>query len=173
MKRVWAILGIVIVMGITSYSLMRVLLHYASKPVGISALPQVEDVQEKKKVLQFIRTTHEDYNNLLNYGKAERYTEGDWNHLVRWFQKQEPSLKDIHREIKDEKIKRDVRRSYEILKKGIEVRKIEYVVYAHRVYHDLDILVNKYTGETNVWGYTEFGDGKDAQVIEQALQSQS
>ncbi|MDZ5608326.1 hypothetical protein U2I54_14795 [Bacillus pseudomycoides] len=173
MKRVWAILGIVIVMGITSYGLMRVLLYYASKPAGVSPIPQVEDVEEKKDVLQFIRMIHEDYNNLLNYGKAEKYTEGDWNHLVQWFQEQEPSLKDIHTKIKNEKIKRDVSRSYEILKKGMEIRKIEYVVYAHRVYHDLDILVNKYTGETNIWGYTEFGDGKDVQVIEQALQAQS
>ncbi|WP_459501575.1 hypothetical protein [Bacillus sp. C1] len=172
MKRVWMILGMVIVIGITSYSLMRVLLHYASKPVGVSTLPQVEEVREQKKVLQFIRSKHEEYNNLLNYGKAERYTEGDWQHLMQWFQEQEPSLKDIHKEVKDEKIKRDVRRSYEILKKGIEVQKIEYVIYAHRVYHDLDILVNKYTGETNIWGYTEFGDGKDVQVIEQALQAQ-
>ena len=31
----------------------------------------------------------------------------------------------------------------------------------HRVYHDLDIIVNKYRGETNIWGYTEVGiDGK-------------
>lgn len=173
MKKIFAILGTIIVMGIASYGCMKVLLYYANKPASVSAIPNVEGVEEKKNVLQFIRTTHENYNNFLNYGKAEKYTEGDWNHLVQWFQEQEPSLKDIHKEIKNEKMKRDVRRSYEIMKRGIETRKIEYVVYAHRVYHDLDIFVNKYTGETNIWGYTEFGDGKDVQVIEQVLQSQS
>ncbi|KEK23709.1 hypothetical protein [Bacillus gaemokensis] len=171
MKRLWGILGIIIVMGIASYGLMKVLLYYASKPAGVSAIPQVEGVEEKKSVLQFIRTTHESYNNFLNYGKAEKYTEGDWNYLVQWFQEQEPSLKEIHKEIKNEKMKRDVRRSYELLKKGVEIRKIEYIVYAHRIYHDLDIIANKYTGETNIWGYTEFGNGRDVQVIEQALQT--
>ncbi|MEY8349694.1 hypothetical protein AALF16_15575 [Bacillus cereus] len=173
MKKIVGILGTIIIMGIASYSLMKVFLYYASKPAGISAMPQVEDAKEKKKVLEFIRSTHESYNNFLNYGKAERYTEGDWDQLLQWFHQQEPALKSVHTEIKNEKIKRDVRRSYDILKKGIESKNIEYVVYAHRVYHDLDILVNKYTGETNIWGYTEFGDGKDVQIIEQALQSQS
>lgn len=56
-------------------------------------------------------------------------------------------------------------------KKVWSLQNIEYVVYAHRVYHDLDIIVNKYRGETNIWGYTEFGDGKDIRVIEQAIQS--
>ncbi|MDM5187738.1 hypothetical protein QUF99_10495 [Bacillus sp. DX4.1] len=171
MKKVWTILGVLIVMGITSYGLMKVFVHYASKPVGVSAIPKIEEVEEKKEVLHFIRTTHESYNNFLNYGKAEKYTDGDWNHLIQWFQKQEPALKDVHTKVKDEKMKRDVKRSYEIMKKGIEVRNIEYVVYAHRVYHDLDVVVNKYTGETNIWGYTEFGNGKDVKVIEQALHS--
>ena len=52
-------------------------------------------------------------------------------------------IKNIHTDIKNEKIKRDVNRSYEIVKK-VELQNIEYVVYAHRVYHDLDIIVNKY-----------------------------
>ncbi len=47
---------------------------------------------------------------------------------------------------------------------------LSMLVYAHRV-HDLDIIVNKYRGETNIWGYTEVGDGKDIRVIEQAIQS--
>lgn len=76
--------------------------YYASKAAGIFAMPQVEEVQEKKKVLEFIRSTYESYNNFLNYGKAERYTEGDWDHLLQWFQQQEPALKNIHTEIKHE-----------------------------------------------------------------------
>ncbi|EMA6342030.1 hypothetical protein ACO11K_000296 [Bacillus cytotoxicus] len=171
MKRILGILGMIIVMGLASYGCMKVLLHYASKPASVSTIPKVDDVKEKKHVLQFIRTTHEDYNDFLNYGKADQYTEGDWNHLVKWFQEQEQSLKDIHKQVKNEKIKRDVRRSYDVMKMGIEARNIEYVVYAHRIYHDLDIIVNKYTGETNIWGYTEFGDGKEVQVIEQVLQN--
>ncbi|KFN03998.1 hypothetical protein D0U04_02355 [Bacillus clarus] len=171
MKKVVGVLGAIVVMSIASYSLMKVLLHYANKPAGVATVAQVEDVQEKKSVLEFIRTTHESYNNFLNYGKAERYTEGDWNHFNQWFQEQELSLKDIHKETKSEKMKRDVKKSYEIAKKGVELRKIEYIVYAHRVYHDLDIIVNKYTGETNIWGYTEFGNGKNVQVIEQVLQT--
>lgn len=53
----------------------------------------------------------------------------------------------------------------------MELQNIEYVIYAHRVYHDLDILVNKHKGETNIWGYTEFGDGQNIRVIEQAIQT--
>lgn len=171
MKKWLSVFGIIIVMIIASYSLMKVLLHYANKPAGVNTTAQVEEVEEKKKVLDFIHTTHESYNNFLNYGKAEKYTDGDWNHFKQWFQKQEALLKNIHKEIKNEKIKRDVNRSYEIVKKGVELQNIEYVVYAHRVYHDLDIIVNNYKGETNIWGYTEFGNGKDIKVIEQAIQS--
>nr|WP_141535469.1 hypothetical protein [Bacillus cereus] len=163
--------GIIIVMIIASYSLMKVLLHYANKPAEVNTIAQIEDAQEETKVLDFIRMTHESYNDFLNYGKAENYTEGDWNQFKQWFQQQEPSLKNIHKEIENEKIKRDVNRSYEIVKKDVELQNIEYVVYAHRVYHDLDIFVNKYKGETNVWGYTEFGDGQNIQVIKQAIQT--
>lgn len=171
MKKLLSVFGIIIVMIIASYSLMKVLLHYANKPAEVNTIAQVEDVQEETKVLDFIRMTHESYNNFLNYGKAENYTDGDWKQFKQWFQQQEPSLKNIHTEIKNEKIKRDVNRSYEIVKKGVELQNIEYVVYAHHVYHDLDIIVNKYRGETNIWGYTEFGDGKDRKVIEQAIQT--
>ncbi|PEP79754.1 hypothetical protein CN581_17825 [Bacillus toyonensis] len=171
MRKLLSVLSIIIVMIIASYSLMKVLLHYANKPAGVNTIAQIEAVQEETKVLDFIRTTHESYNNFLNYGKAENYTDGDWNYLKKWFQEQESSLKNIHTEIKNEKIKRDVNRSYEIVKKGVELQNIEYVVYAHRVYHDLDIIVNKYRGETNIWGYTEFGDGKYIRGIEQAIQS--
>ena len=52
----------------------------------------------------------------------------------------------------------------------MELQNIEYVVYAHRVYHDLDIIVNKYRGNEYL-GYTEFGEGKDIKVIEQAIQT--
>ncbi|PHA03671.1 hypothetical protein COE51_00740 [Bacillus pseudomycoides] len=172
MKKMWSILGILIVMGIASYGLTKFFVHYASKPVGVAAMPKVEEVDETKEVLQFIHTTHESYNGFLNYGKAEKYTDGDWNHLIKWFQEQEHSLKDFETKVKNKQIKRDVKRSYEILKKGIEARNIEYIIYAHRVYHDLDIIVNKYTGETNIWGYTEFGNGKDVKIIEQALRGQ-
>lgn len=171
MKKMWSILGILIVMGIMSYGLTKFFVHYASKPVGVATMPKVEEVDEMKEVLQFIRTTHESYNSFLNYGKAEKYTDGDWNHLIKWSQEQEQSLKDFETKVKNKQIKRDVKRSYEILKKGIAARNIEYIIYAHRVYHDLDIIVNKYTGETNIWGYTEFGNGKDVKVIEQALQA--
>lgn len=171
MKKLLSVFGIIIVMIIASYSLMKVLLHYANKPAEVNTIAQIEDVQEETKVLNFIRMTHESYNNFLNYGKAENYTDGDWNQFKQWFQQQESSLKNIHTEIKNEKIKRDVNRSYEIVKKGVELQNIEYVVYAHRVYHDLDIIVNKYRGETNIWGYTEFGDGKDIKIIEQAIQT--
>lgn len=172
MKRVGAILGIVVVMAIMSYGLTKVFLYYASKPAGVSGIPQVENTKETKEVLQFISTTHEQYNNFLNYGKAEQYTDGDWNQLIQWFQEEETALQDIHIKVKDKKLKKDVSNSYNIMKKGIETRNIQYVVYAHRVYHDLDIIINKYTGETNIWGYTEFGNGKDVKVIEQALQAQ-
>lgn len=171
MKKWLSVFGIIIVMIIASYSLMKMLLHYANKPAGVNTTAQVGEVEEKKKVLDFIHTTHESYNDFLNYGKAEKYTDGDWSHFKQWFQKQEAPLKNIHKEIKNEKIKRDVNRSYEVVKKGVELQNIEYIVYAHRVYHDLDIIVSKYKGETNIWGYTEFGDGKDIKVIEQAIQS--
>lgn len=46
------------------------------------------------------------------------------------------------------------------LQKGVELQNIEYVVYAHRVYHDLDIIVNKYRGETNIWGIQNLEMGK-------------
>ena len=49
--------------------------------------------------------------------KQRNYTDGDWNQFKQWFQQQEQSLKNIHTEIKNEKIKRDVNRSYEIVKK--------------------------------------------------------
>lgn len=39
-------------------------------------------------------------------------------------------------------------------------------MYVYCVYYDLDIIVNKYRGEMNIWGYMEFGDGKDIKVIE-------
>lgn len=117
MKKLLRVFGIIIVMIIASYSLMKVLLHYANKPAEVNTIAQVEDVQEETKVLDFIRMTHESYNNFLNYGKAENYTDGDWNQFKQWFQQQEPSFKNIHTEIKNEKIKRDVNRSYEIVKK--------------------------------------------------------
>ncbi|MBK5487002.1 hypothetical protein P4T54_04325 [Bacillus mycoides] len=171
MKKLLSVLVTITVMAIASYSLMKVLLYYANKSAGVNTVAQIEEVQEKKKTLDFVRTTHESYNNFLNYGKAEKYTDGDWKHFKQWFQEQEASLKNIHKEIKNEKIKRDVNRSYEIVKKGVELQNIEYVIYAHRVYHDLDILVNKHKGETNIWGYTEFGDGQNIRVIEQAIQT--
>ncbi|EOO21711.1 hypothetical protein IGA_00847 [Bacillus cereus HuA3-9] len=31
--------------------------------------------------------------------------------------------------------------------------------------------MNKYKGETNIWGYTEFGNGQNIKVIEQAIQT--
>ena len=93
MKKLLSVFGIIIVMGIASYSLMKVLLHYADKPAEVSTTAQIEDVQEETKVLDFIRTTHESYNNFLNYGKAENYTDGDWNQFKQWFQEQESTLK--------------------------------------------------------------------------------
>ena len=93
MKKLLNVLGIIIVMIIASYSLMKVLLHYANKPAEVNTIAQIEDVQEETKVLDFIRMTHESYNNFLNYGKAENYTGGDWNQFKQWFQQQEQSLK--------------------------------------------------------------------------------
>lgn len=171
MKKLLNVFVIIIVMIIASYSLMKVLLHYANKPAGVSTTAEIEDVQEETKVLDFIRMTHESYNNFLNYGKAENYTEGDWNQFKTMVSTTRIIVKKYTYRHKEWKIKRDVNRSYEIAKKGVELQNIEYVVYAHRVYHDLDIIVNKYRGETNIWGYTEFGDGKDIRVIEQAIQS--
>lgn len=172
MKKVWRLFAVLVFMAITSYGLTKVFVYYGSKPMGTTAIPKTEKVEESDEVLQFIRTTHESYNGFLNYGKSENYTEGDWNQLIGWFQEQETALKDIEKKVKNTKIKQDVKRSYEVMKKGITAQNIEYVVYAHRVYHDLDILVNHYTGETNIWGYTEFGDGKDVKVIEEALQAE-
>lgn len=172
MKRVWRILAVLVFMVIATYGLTKVFLYYANKPVGTAAIPTTEKVVETDEVLQFISTTHESYNGFLNYGKSEKYTEGDWNHLNGWFQKQEPALQDIEKKVKNKKIKRDVKRSYEVMKKGMATRNIEHVVYAHRIYHDLDILVNDYTGETNVWGYTEFGDGEGVKVVEEALKTE-
>ncbi|MDC2866000.1 hypothetical protein [Bacillus sp. BP-3] len=171
MKKIWSILGILLVMGIASYGLSKFFIHYASKPVGVATIPKVEGVDETKEVRQFISNTHASYNDFLNYGKAEKYTDGDWERFMKWFQEQENTLKGFEKKVKNNQIKRDVKRSYEVLKKGVTTRNIEYIVYAHRVYHDLDIIVNKYTGETNIWGYTEFGNGKDVKVIEQVLQA--
>lgn len=47
----------------------------------------------------------------------QRIIQRDWNQFKQWFQQQESSLKNIHTDIKNEKIKRDVNRSYEIAKK--------------------------------------------------------
>ncbi|WP_369900424.1 hypothetical protein [Bacillus manliponensis] len=172
MKRVWRIVTVLVFMVIATYGLTKIFVYYANKPVGTAAIPKTEKVVETEEVLQFIRMTHESYNNFLNYGKSENYTDGDWNQLSRWFQQQEGALQTIDKKVKNKKIKRDVKRSYEIMKKGMVNRNIEYVVYAHRIYHDLDIFVNDYTGETNIWGYTEFGNGKDMKVVEEALKTE-
>ncbi|MGQ0419606.1 cysteine dioxygenase [Bacillus sp. HC-Mk] len=81
------------------------------------------------------------------------------------------TLQNITYENNSERIEEFTEGNIFTVKKGVELQNIEYVVYAHRVYHDLDIIVNKYRGETNIWGYTEFGDGKDIKVIEQAIQT--
>lgn len=47
MKRILGVLGMIMIMGLASYGCMKVLLHYASKPAGVSTMPKVDDVKEK------------------------------------------------------------------------------------------------------------------------------
>ena len=53
MKKLLNVLGIIIVMIIASYSLMKVLLHYANKPAEVNTIAQIEDVQERDKSARF------------------------------------------------------------------------------------------------------------------------
>jgi hypothetical protein len=151
------------------FILTKVFLYYADRPLDASAIPKTDKVQESKTVLGFIHATHESLNSFLNYGKSEKYTEADWQQLRNWFAQNEPGLKGIEKEVQNQTIKNDLKRSYDILKRGMDEQNITYVVLSHRIYHDLDILVNQYTGETNIWGVTEFGNGENVKQIEEIV----
>ena len=53
MKKLLNVFVIIIVMIIASYSLMKVLLHYANKPAEVSTTAEIEDVQEETKSTRF------------------------------------------------------------------------------------------------------------------------
>jgi hypothetical protein len=169
MKKIWTVLAVLAAMAASFFLMTKLFLYYANRPLNASAVPNIEKVEETKEVLQFIHTTHESFNDFLNYGKADKYTEGDWKQLRTWFQEQEVGLKNIYEKAENKKIKQDLKRSYDITKAGIDTGNIQYVVMGHRVYHDLDILVNGYSQETNIWGYTEFGNGDHVKELEAEL----
>ncbi|MFX3625215.1 MAG: hypothetical protein ACE3JP_14615 [Ectobacillus sp.] len=170
MKKVLNILGILAAMVATFFLLTKLFLYYANRPLDAAAIPQTEQADESKEVLLFIGKTHESFNGFLNYGKAEKYNEGDWKQLRQWFAEQESALKDIHQKTKNKKVKEDLIKSYELAKLGVEKGNIQLVIYSHRIYHDLDIILNRNTSETNIWGYTEFGNGENIKIVEEELQ---
>ncbi|WP_416826790.1 hypothetical protein [Ectobacillus polymachus] len=168
MKKVFGIFGLILLMAAAFFLLTNAFLYIANRPLDRPALANVK-VQETEQVKQFIAKTHESFNGYLNYGKADHYTDGDWKYLKQWFNGQESELKDLEKQVKNEKLKQDVRRSYEITKQGIETTNIQYVIYGHRIYHDLDIIINHNQKEQNIWGYTEFGNGANVKVVEDEL----
>lgn len=173
MKRVIVVLGVLVCMGIGYVSLKNVFLYYGTRSIDAMSTVKTPNVDEKEESLQFIRTTHESLNAFLNFGKANTYTDGDWNHLKQWFQKQEPALKEFPKQLRDARLQHDVQRAYSALKLGMDKNNIQLVIYGHRIYHDLDILVNGYSAETNVWHYTEFEKQDNVKTVEDAIQAAS
>ncbi|MBO9128322.1 hypothetical protein [Bacillus sp. 165] len=169
-KLLWFLVTVGI-MVVGFFSLTKVFLYYAEQPLNVSAIPKLEKLQESEKTLEFIHTTHESFNGFLNYGKADKYTNADWKLLHDWFIQNESALKEMEQKVKDPSLKIDLKRSYDILKQGMEEQNITYVVLSHRIYHDLDILINQYTGETNIWGVTKFGGGENTKQIEVMIKS--
>ncbi|MFD3446183.1 hypothetical protein ACFDTO_16435 [Microbacteriaceae bacterium 4G12] len=171
MKKAWSVLGVIVAMLVSTFLLTKLFLYYADRPLKINTISKVEKVKETEEVLQFIHTTHESFNSFLNYGKSESYTEGDWKALHKWFTENEKALQNISNQVNSPKLKLDVASSYELAKLGVQAGNIQYVVYAHRIYHDLDIIINGYREETNVWGYTEISNGKHRNAVKEALKA--
>ncbi|WP_028400417.1 hypothetical protein [Bacillus panaciterrae] len=169
MKKAGIVLAVLAAMAASFFLMTKLFLYYANRPLGGAAVFKTEKVKETKEVLQFIHKSHESFNSFLNYGKAEKYTEGDWKQLRKWFGEQEQGLKTIDQKAVNAKIKKDLKRSYEITKLGIDTGNIQYVILGHRVYHDLDILTNGYSEETNIWGCTEFGNGQHVKELEEEI----
>lgn len=173
MKRLMVVLGILAFMVIGYFVLKELLVYYGDRPLSAAGTLHSQTVNEKESSLQFIRTTHESLNAFLNFGKADAYTEGDWKKLKQWFQEQEPALKEFPKLLRDTKLQNDTTRAYETLKLGVDQSNIQLVIYGHRIYHDLDILVNQYSLETNVWHYTEFEKQENIKIVEEAIKSVS
>ncbi|MCP8968687.1 hypothetical protein [Ectobacillus ponti] len=169
MKKLWSIIGILTAMLISYFLLREFMVYYADRPIGAGTAQANVQLAEKEGVLQFIGKTHASLNDFLNFGKAEQYTEGDWKLLRQWLQQEEPALQNIEKRAQDPRLKRDLSRSHRLLKLGASAGNIQYVIYGHRIYHDLDILANGFKGETNVWGYTEVGGGKEVPKLEEHL----
>jgi len=170
-KRLMILLGVLACMAMGYVALKELFIYYGNRP--LSAAGTLQTVDEKESSLQFIRTTHESLNAFLNFGKADSYTEGDWKKLKQWFQEQEPALKEFPKLLRDKKLQSDTTRAYETLKQGVDKSNIQLVIYGHRIYHDLDILVNQYSLETNVWHYTEFEKQENIKTVEEAIRSVS
>ena len=173
MKRLMITLGVLACMAIGYVALKELFIYYGNRSLSAAGTLHSQTVDEKESSLQFIRTTHESLNAFLNFGKADSYTEGDWKNLKQWFQEQEPVLKEFPNMLQDTKLKNDTTRAYEALKLGVDKSNIQLVIYGHRIYHDLDILVNQYSLETNIWHYTEFEKQENVKIVEGAIQSAS
>lgn len=173
MKRLMVGLGILACMAIGYVALKELFVYYGNRSLSAAGTLHSQTVDEKESSLQFIRTTHESLNEFLNFGKADSYTEGDWKKLNQWFQEQEPALKEFPKLLRDTKLQNDTTRAYETLKLGVDKSNIQLVIYGHRIYHDLDILVNQYSLETNIWHYTEFEKQENVKIVEEAIQSVS
>lgn len=168
MKRTLRIIGVIMLMAVTFLLLTNLFMYIANRPIANPAAVHVK-VEEEESVKHFIAKTHESLNGFLNYGKSDRYTEGDWKYIKQWFQSQESELREFDKQVKNEKLKRDIKRSYELTKNGIETNNMQNVIYGHRIYHDLDIIINNYQKEQNIWGVTEFGNGANIKVVEDEI----
>ncbi|MEO2223195.1 hypothetical protein [Priestia megaterium] len=124
-----------------------------AKSAIASEEPQTEDV---------IHSGHTIFNGAICYGKDAGFDfEGEWAEEMQTYKsKVEEQLPDI----KDEKLQDDLKNVILLIDIGLNEKDITALIYAHRVLHDLDIVVDGYSDSKEIFAYSTFlnGEHKDS-----------
>ncbi|RKQ33964.1 hypothetical protein [Oceanobacillus halophilus] len=128
-----------------------------------------EDVMKATKENTVIANIHEDFNDMTGWG---RYHNFDFNNskVLNRLQRIQEQIEAVIQESSDEALIGDFTNALLVLEKAIETEDVQGILYAHRIFHDLDIHINNYDSK-EIFGITEWKNGRQPRSINSYLGS--
>ncbi|WP_252315348.1 hypothetical protein [Sinobaca sp. H24] len=146
----WITGAVLAVIGVSAYLYVT-----AQQEQQAQTEKEVEEIQETvgedhEDIGEIVRTSHQFYNNTAGYGGLQSLE------MDKQIDQAEENIEHVNEMDPDSaSLEEDLGEIKSLSESVAANREIEDVRMLHRYFHDLDIALNYYDGNTKIWGVTE------------------
>ncbi|MGM8213253.1 hypothetical protein ACLIBH_10725 [Virgibacillus sp. W0430] len=108
--------------------------------------------EEYKEIGTFISRMHTFYNETTGYGAIQSL---DWNEQRQFAKDIVHYIDEILPSMDNEKLRKDLEKVRTLAQNAQKESSVETIRELHRMFHDLDIALNKYSNYDKIWDVTE------------------